>query len=326
MNAAWEKLTGIPRKTACGKMSRELGLPKTFVRLQEHSARQVLKSRGGVSFDFSYPLQAGPVDYEVRLIPEFEGSSISSILLIGRDITEQKRLQTLAASNEHDIRALSASLLSAQEQERRRVAREIHDSLCQHLGALAAEIAGLAAGFPESSQARKRLQAARERALRTAEEASQIARQLHPAILEDLGLPKALQNLCGEFSRREGIPIKLRMISLFPETPLEAASCVYRVAQEALHNVAKHAQAKHVRVRLSGTGRLHLSIQDDGKGFEPDAVRGNGGLGLVSMQERARMAGAKLAIQGRPNRGTLVDLIVPNRGATLEQATATAGR
>ncbi len=326
VNAAWEKLMGIPREMAIGKTSEELGLLQATVRLQKRAIRHVLKTRSPLTIEFTYPSSNGPVDHEVRHIPEFDAGGVSSILSIGRDVTEQKRLQKLAAANERDIRALSASLITAQEQERRRIAREIHDSLCQHLGALAAEIRVIAAELPALSTAGGRLQAAQKRALGIAEEARQIARQLHPAILEDLGLQRALRNLCHEFSHREGIPIEFRVINPLSEAPLEAASCVYRIAQEALNNVVKHAHAKNVWVRLSGTRQPRLSIHDDGIGFDVDSVRGAGGLGLVSMNERARIAGAKLSIRSQTGHGTRVNVVLPIRGATRGQSTHSAGR
>jgi PAS domain S-box-containing protein len=325
VNAAWERLMGIPRKKALGKTIEELELPQATVKLQKRVIRQVLKTRRPMTAEFGHPSRGG-FAYEVRHIPEFVGGNVVSFLLIGRDVTEQKRLQRLAAANERDIRALSASLITAQEQERRRVAREIHDSLCQHLGALAAGLGVVAAELPASSPARQHLQAARQRAIRAAEEAREIARQLHPAILEDLGLPKALQNLCREASQRQGIPVKFRVTKRLPEVAIEDASCVYRIAQEALNNAAKHADPKNIWVRLSGTRNVRLSIQDDGIGFDADSVRGSGGLGLVSMKERARTAGATLSIQGRPGHGTQVNLVVPIRGETREKSAYSARR
>jgi len=325
VNAAWERLMGIPRKKALGKTIEELGLPQASVKLQKRVIRQVLKTRRPMIAEFGHPSRGG-FEYEVRHIPEFVGGKVVSFLLIGRDVTEQKRLQRLAAANERDIRALSASLITAQEQERRRVAREIHDSLCQHLGALAAELGGVAAELPASSPARQHLQAARERAIRAAEEAREIARQLHPAILEDLGLPKALQNLCREVSQRQVIPVKFRATNRLPEVTIEDALCVYRIAQEALNNSTKHARPKNIWVRLSGTRNLRLAIHDDGIGFDADSVRGSGGLGLVSMKERARTAGATLSIQGRPGHGTQVTLVMPIRGETREKSAYSAGR
>jgi PAS domain S-box-containing protein len=312
VNSSWTRLTGIPREAALGKTAHELGAQQTIVRLQRRAVQQVLKTGGPVTVEFRYPSAGGPVNYEVRYIPEFEDGSVSSILLIGRDITVQKRLQELAVANARDIHALTASLMVAQEGERRRLARDIHDSLCQHLSFLAAEIGGVVLDLPASSPAKERLQASRERALSIAEEARNISRQLHPAILEDLGLAKALRSLCDDFSQREGIPVTFRISGGPPSSfPIDAASCVYRVAQEALNNVARHARAKHVAVLLSGRRDLRLSIRDNGIGFDPTAVRGAGGLGLVSMEERVRMVGGTLRVQSRPGHGASVDLALP---------------
>jgi len=316
VNATWERLMGISREAALGKTSQQLGLPQTAVRHQRRSIRAVLKTGSPLTADFTYPSPRGPVDCEVRHIPEFGDGGVTSILLIGRDVTEQKSLQRLAAAKERDIRALTISLMTAGEQERRRVARDIHDSLCQHLGALAAEIGNMTADVPASSAVGQRLRAARKHALSTAEEARQIARQLHPAILEDLGLPKALQNLCEEFSRQLGIPVSFKALGPRRVVPIEASSCVYRIAQEALNNIARHAGAKSVAVLLTVRRDLHFSIRDDGVGFDPEAVQGAGGLGLVGMRERARLAHGELSVDAKPGQGTCVRLLVPLPGGS----------
>jgi PAS domain S-box-containing protein len=313
VNTAWERLTGISRETALGKTSLELGKPPALVALQNRAVRQVIKTRSPLTIELSYPARDGPVDHEVRHIPELEDGHVTSVLLIGRDVTVQKRLQALTVANERDIHALTANLMVAQEGERRRVARDIHDSLCQHLAVLAAEIGGIAGDHPGSSLVNQRLQAARERALRIVAEARDIARQLHPAILEDLGLAKALQSLCDDFGQLNGIPVAFRVLGGPPSPfPIEAASCVYRIAQEALNNVATHAQAKHLSVLLSSRRRdLRLTVRDDGVGFDPIAVRGAGGLGLVSMEERARLAGGTLRVKARAGHGASVHLAIP---------------
>ncbi len=312
VNSAWEKLTGIPREKALGKTSKELGKPGALVAVRTRAVRQVIKTRSAVTVEFSHPSAGGLLVHEVRHIPEFDDGSLKSILLIGRDITAQKHLQQLALANERDIRALTASLIVAQEEERRRVARDIHDSLSQHLSLLAAEIGGIASHLPASSPAHEGIQAARARVSHIVEEARDIARQLHPAILEDLGLAKALQSLCDDFSQQQGIPVAFRLDGGPPfPIPIETASGAYRIAQEALNNVARHAQAKHVSVLLSGRRNLGLSICDNGIGFDPIAVRGAGGLGLISMEERARMAGGTLRVEARPGHGARVRLAIP---------------
>jgi PAS domain S-box-containing protein len=318
MNSEWERLTGIEREKGRGKSIRELGLPKAVVDLQERVVRRVLKTGSPVTVDYSYPSPSGPVELEVRHNPEFSADgTLSSILLIGRDVSEQRRLQKLAEANARHIRDLSAGMITAQEQERRRVARDLHDSICQHLGALASELGSVAGEFPPSLRTGERLRAAQTLALRTANEARDLAHRLHPAILDDLGLETALQNLCEEFSERESIQARFRFRTGPHAVPQETASCVYRIAQEALHNVARHAQAKHVSVRLSVGRNVRLAIRDDGAGFDPGAVQGAPGLGLVSMKERARTAGGELSLRTRPGHGVSIELIVPSGGSAL---------
>jgi signal transduction histidine kinase len=244
-----------------------------------------------------------PIDDLMAALGKAQGDEAMGVLL-----TEQTKLQDLAAANARDIRALSARLITSQEQERRRLARDIHDSLCQHLGILAAEIQAVAASFPASNPTGERLQAARKHALSIADEARQVARQLHPSILEGLGLPKALQNLCNEFRKREGISVHFRVLNKYRPVPIEVASCAYRIAQEAFNNIARHARAKKVTVLLSVRRGLHLSIRDDGAGFDPGAVQGSGGLGLVSMRERARLANGELSVEAQPGHGTRIKL------------------
>lgn len=311
VNAAFEKATGISSKDIVGKPIRELPVPLDTVKAVESLVRSVLTTGQPQTAYFPYAGLQGMRDFEVRYIPEFAADqSVAAVFSIARDITEQKKLQELAAAKERDINALTASLITSQEQERRRVARDIHDSLCQHLGALAAEIREVTADLAASNPAKQRLQMARKQALGIVEEARNVAHQLHPAILEDLGLPKALRSLCDEFRQKEGIRVKFRVLDRLRSVPIEAASCVYRIAQEAFNNVARHARAKNVAVLLSGRSGLHFSIRDDGAGFDPRAVQGAGGLGLVSMQERARMANGELSVDAKPGHGTRVKLVV----------------
>jgi signal transduction histidine kinase len=129
-----------------------------------------------------------------------------------------------------------------------------------------------------------------------------------------LGLTTALQNLCEEFGEREEIDVQFRVRSAGSDAvPAEAASCVYRVAQEALSNIAKHAQAKHVSVRLAVGRNVRMEIRDDGVGFDGEAPQG--GLGLASMKERARAAGGRLSVKAQPGRGVYIQAIVPLGGS-----------
>ena len=147
--------------------------------------------------------------------------------------------------------------------------------------------------------------------VKVSEEARHIAYEMHPSMVDDLGLVISLKALCDEFAAEQNIIVEFKDDSLPRPIPQEVASGLYRIAQESLQNIVKHAHAKHVTVQLVTRGQeLRLSIEDDGVGFDPTAVKGKGGLGLVSMEERARLLGAKLTIQSKPGHGTRVAVIV----------------
>jgi signal transduction histidine kinase len=232
------------------------------------------------------------------------------------DITQRKQLEQAAQAHTKEIQALAARLLTAQEEERRRVSRELHDQICQQLAALAIDMGGLAADPPPPEEAQRQFRALQARAIKASEEARHIAYELHPSVLEDLGLVASLRALCNEFSEQyKDTTLEFTGAALPHSIPREVASCLYRVAQEGLQNVAQHADAKHVSVALSlKKGSVVLTIADDGVGFDLKAVQGRGGLGLIGMQERARLVNGKLSIRAQPGYGTRIALEVPLHG------------
>jgi PAS domain S-box-containing protein len=231
------------------------------------------------------------------------------------DISERKRLEATAEAKakEHalQIQALSASLLTSHEDERRRLSRELHDGLCQQLALLSITIGGLIAeSLPGAgSRALKMLQG---RADAAADVARHLAHQLHPSILDDLGLVVSLQSLCDEFSAENSIPVRFTRSNVPLSVSRETASSFYRIAQQSLRNIAQHAGPCHVLVDISSSsGAVILSIEDDGVGFDPVKVRGRGALGLTGMQERARLVNGTLCIASRPRQGTRVEVEIP---------------
>jgi two-component system CheB/CheR fusion protein len=228
------------------------------------------------------------------------------------DITERQRLETLSETYRAEIRALAAQLMTAQEEERRRVSRELHDNLCQKLASLALDVENLAVKLPAPAATRARLQDLSARAVKVSEEARHIAYELHPSVLDDLGLVVSLKALCDEFAKTEKMRVKFTAGKLPEVLPQTVASGLYRIAQEGLRNVAKHAKAKHLSVAIAAQdGCLVFSLEDDGVGFAPQAVKGKGGLGLVSIGERARIVGGSLSIESKPGHGTLISVRVP---------------
>ncbi len=251
-----------------------------------------------------------PVEVSLTLVEPY-GEKLTVAFLT--DITERAELEKAAQLHASQVQALAARLLSVQEEERRRVSRELHDQICQQLASLAIDI-GTYAASPESSRPERRqsLKKLQERVVQASEATRHIAYRLHPSVLDDLGLVASLRALCKQFSTRDGISVRFHPEQLPAAMPREIVSCLYRVAQESLQNVASHSGAKTATVSVSsGKGSVLLSIVDDGSGFDIAAATGTGGLGLVGMEERARLVNGKLSIHARPGHGTRIVLEVP---------------
>jgi PAS domain S-box-containing protein len=256
-----------------------------------------------------------------RFAPDgaFEGYIGSCI-----DVDEQKQVEAALRAREQSLsktreglRKLAARLLGAQEEERRRIAREMHDDWTQRLALLSFDIAKLARQIGDTGQALPLLHAMQEQLVALSEDVHAVSRQLHPAILDDLGLVEALRSECTTFARRERIAIDYRADAVPPGLAKDVALCIYRVVQEALRNLAKHAAVKEAVVSLAVTGpELCVRVADRGAGFDPAAERSHPGLGLSSMHERVRLVGADLAITSAPGQGTMVQV-----RATLRRTT-----
>jgi two-component system sensor histidine kinase UhpB len=229
------------------------------------------------------------------------------------DITERKQAEDALHRSRQELRALSAKLISVSEEERRDLSRELHDVLSHKLAALALKTKLLERrqkALPD--EARAELRRLEEEISNVAGEVQQISRQLHPTVLRDLGLEVALREACTVFSNVHGIPVGFSAKDVPRSLPENVALCVYRVAQECLHNVAKHAQATAVDVALVRTEEgLALSVKDSGDGFDVGEARGKGGLGLISMEERLRLVNGRFSVRSRPGEGTVVDVFVP---------------
>ncbi len=224
----------------------------------------------------------------------------------------RSRSEELQKSGE-ELQRLTGSLLSAQEDERRRLARELHDDLTQRLAVLAIEAGKMEQQFDTSPDLiRERLPAMKDQIVALSTDIHRISRQLHPSILDDLGLVDAIKSLCTGFSEQEGIPVEFTPENLPEDLTNDLSLCLYRITQESLRNIAKHAQAQEARVTLAGNnGSVLLSIQDSGVGFDPAQVRGKPGLGLASMEERVRLIQGSLSVQSQPTQGTTIEVRAP---------------
>jgi two-component system, chemotaxis family, CheB/CheR fusion protein len=212
-----------------------------------------------------------------------------------------------------ELRALSGSLLRAQDEERRRVSRELHDDVSQNIAILQFDIEALEQMLPPSlDREKKQLLDIRDVAAQLSNDLRRIAYALHPSTLDLLGLTVALSAYAREFSRRTGIPVEFSASGVPAEIPPGIASSFYRIAQEALRNITRHCDGCVARVRLIGDqAHLTLVIHDNGPGFDRAAVRGKGGLGLVSMEERARLIHASFELETAPGRGVTITVSAP---------------
>jgi signal transduction histidine kinase len=211
------------------------------------------------------------------------------------------------------LRELGGRLIGSQEDERRRIARELHDDFNQRLSLLSVELEQASQQLPESpARVRELMQDLSNRTQELSTDVHRLSHRLHPAKLELLGLVAAVKSFCKELSRQEGARIEFTHRKVPTSIPEDVALCIYRIVQEALRNVVKHSGTGEARVELTG-GRdaIRLQVSDSGVGFKPDSVKASGGLGLVSMRERLRLVGGEFSIESQPSRGTRVDIRVP---------------
>ena len=217
---------------------------------------------------------------------------------------------------------LAGRRVAAEEEARRRVARELHDDFGQRITAAALEVKALRREIPEGSSPRGALDAVGGHLVELAEDLRRLSHDLHPATLERRGLVEALSDHCAEVERRTGLPIRLSLSDAEAPFAADVALGLYRIAQEALGNVARHSQARTVHVTLTvSEGSAQLAIADDGVGFDPAAARsGSTGLGLASIEERAELFGGRCRIASAPGAGTEVEVAVPLPAEAAEPA------
>ena len=234
---------------------------------------------------------------------------------LGRTQAEAALHETEAAlrRSREELRALAASLLNTQEEERRRVSRELHDDLSQKLAKLQFDVETLEQQLPAKvDNVKKGLLKVRDQAGSISNDVRRIAYQLHPSTLEHLGLSVALRSSVREFAEREGIDATFTPRRVPKNISPEIATSLYRIVQEALRNVAKHAGRTTVAVHLAGgANEVRLSVRDHGVGFDAEAVQGRGGLGLISMHERVRLIRGEFLVKTKPGSGVEITVRVP---------------
>jgi len=238
---------------------------------------------------------------------------------------KQARAEAETKSSYKQVRALAAKLQSVREEERMAIARELHDGLGQALTALKFDLAWLAGRLSKTDGAlRDKAQTISAQIDGTIKTVRRLSSELRPGMLDDFGLAASIESHAQEFEERTGIRCDLSEVD--PEPPLSHAQsiAVFRIFQETLTNVARHAQATHAAIRLSATdGRLRLQVKDNGRGLTPDALAGTHSLGVLGMRERAELLDGMLDISSAPGAGTTVTVTIPlNEAASGDEELA----
>jgi len=304
VNPAVARVFGRLARNFTGKTLRVLGLDPRG--LMEGALRRAIDEASPNIVEVPWSGPEGERFFEFRHMPEMDESGrVTSVLAIAREVTERKRAEQL-------VRDFTFRREAAREEERKHIARELHDEFGQILSALRLEVAALRMRFAQESPA------VAERAasmLALVDSVIRVQRDLvsslRPVVL-DMGIGPALEWLVSEFAEHSGISCELQMSETQLNLDPDQTTMVFRIVQESLTNVARHAQARRVAVTLAQRpGGYALTIQDDGKGFDPGAERDPTSLGLIGLHERAQMLGGRISISSASNAGVRIAVTFP---------------
>ena len=234
-----------------------------------------------------------------------ERGGILRIVGMVADITQRKLAEEALAN-------VGRRLIEAQEQERTRISRELHDDFGQRLALMTCELEVLQTGTSNLSQVRNRLGKLWRQASEITTDIQSLSHELHSSKLEYLGVAAAIKAFCKEFGEQQNVEIDFQTHALPDPLSPDTSLCLFRILQEALHNSAKHSGGRHFELRLWGTpGEIHLTVRDSGSGFNLETARESRGLGLISMEERLKLVNGSLSIVSEPGRGTTIHARVP---------------
>jgi two-component system sensor histidine kinase UhpB len=317
-NPEAERVTGWRREEVLGRGFSGLLVPAAYKEAVKADMQKVLAGQATRGFEMPLKLRGGgerPFIWNVNRLLGKEGQ-VLGVIAVGQDIAARKRAEEILQESEQKLRLLTSQILTAQESERKRISRELHDELGQSLTILKLNLRAAGKLLPEPGEVRDELASMSLYLDEVIDKVRRLSRALCPAILEDLGLVPALHYLINEFSKYYDINHHFHLEDLDQLFDKEAQIIIFRIFQEALTNIARHAQATKVRLAVQESdGMAFFEVEDDGQGFEvgeilnrPSMVKG---LGLAALDERAKMLGGSLKIWSQKGQGTRVTCSIP---------------
>lgn len=268
--------------------------------------------------------RAGAVDYLAKpVVPEVLRSKLAVFIglndmnrMLSAELSERAATEQRLRASEENLRALAARLQEVREEERVAIARDIHDDLGQALTGLKYDIGGLAKACSKDPEVVQRTAAIGQAIDRIINAVRRISSGLRPEVLDEIGLSAAVEWQAREFSRRTGIRCSAEVDPEFTDPDRERSTAIFRILQELLTNVARHANATRVNVVLSESDVIHLRVEDNGRGIEKDKFEHSRSLGFMGLRERVQAFGGTIAVEGREGEGTIARVSIPNRVTT----------
>jgi len=307
-NGRFARFLGARLQSVIGSSMLDLVWPDDHPKLEALLRRAAQRNcRGEIRLQSR---KGAPLSVQLSLNP-LRLDSTRAVCLIASDLSETKRAEQELRASSEQLRNLTAHLQSVREEERARISREVHDELGQSLTAVKMDLAWLAGRLPQrNGQMLKRIRSTRQLADSMIQSIRRISTELRPAVL-DLGLAAAVEWQVQEFQARSGIQCKVRLLTHEVFAP-DVSTTLFRILQETLTNVARHAKATRVEVvKQKRRDRVVLMIRDNGRGFDEENPSVSKSLGLLGMRERAAILGGQVNISSAPGKGTTVTAWIP---------------
>jgi PAS domain S-box-containing protein len=307
-------MIGVNRTLVLGRRFSDFVMPQEWESLQRHY-RDVLTIGTTQTCKLRLLPKAGhPLVMHVESLRGKERDKPDAFIQVAMlDITLMDRAEQTLRDNQRKVQHTAAKLLTAQDEERRRIARDLHDDYCQRLAVLILEVGMLPKRHPAPwSNPGQQLQPLKATLSTLLSDLRELSHDLHPDQTASVALDKALETYLADFSEKTQVVSTFHMAPRPLHIPAAIGTCLYRIAQEGLANVRKHARAKRVGVTVNGLpDAIELLINDDGQGFVPETVTGSHHLGLTSMRERVEQFNGTMTIRSRPEWGTTISILIP---------------